>query len=181
MCSAGWWEAMSSSCLLQTQEDYSHHRYWAKSWWMDWWVSCWFHASCFFFPLCYITSIQSLHLSLSTLCCNKINGIIHASVLLRFTQCGGEIRVQTHFPCQKHALFLCVKQRLQCSEWWIMDQFDEDVCQHNTLSDGVSSRMETCKRCNIMFWISTSCSAPVYAPSNILSSKRSSEMMQTNE
>lgn len=45
------------------------------------------------------------------------------------------------------------------------DQFDEDVCQHNTSSDGVSNWMGTCEQCNIMFWITSSWSATVYASS----------------
>lgn len=57
------------------------------------------------------------------------------------------------------------------------DQFDEDVCQHNALSDGVSNWMGTCEQRNIMFWITASCGATVYASSSILSSRRK----QTND
>lgn len=105
----------------------------------------------------------------------KINSIIHVSALLRFTEYSGEIRDQTHFPRQKLTLFLCTERRPQCSEWWIMTSLMK------TSVSVIHYRMEfqtewgTCEQCNVMFWVTTSCS------SNILSSSRSREMMQTNE
>lgn len=155
-------------------------------------VSCWFHASHFVFS--HFSVLYKKHqfpcLSLRTdtatqpwyfcLCSSKTNGMIHVFALLRFTRYSGEIGGQTHFPCQKK-----IKNNLIISQhgagtapFPVMDydQFDEDVCQHNTLSDGVSNWMGTHEKSDIMF-----CHSTVFAYGSILSSRRGRETMPTNE